>query len=353
MATTIATTTATTQAVSDHALPREPDVTRLYRHDCKYECCPSRWSKYDTVSDEQLSLESKILSDPIVHRHHFDDDKKWVTASFTINSRVMRSILSEALDGYQDLDMGLLNWTFFPPYIPLVHRWDKLLILHLRLAVKKDLGLSPEEREMKLTAIGQLMSFLKLLLTPSVSAFAETRRTGKIAFDIVWQIFPPGELVVTDFFGVKGVCRVLKYKKKTPRGEPAYWVITMEYVDWNGERCGLTETKCLIYEFEGFQRVLSLPVYPVSFVEDPAGWKERATERGRKFEQLRGYHFLSYNGTKVLMGEQAEERPVGLCYILLEMLVMTDERSRSRAELWWMPMHTTGAATLSSPHYGR
>jgi hypothetical protein len=143
-----------------------------------------------------------------------------------------------------------------------------------------------------------------------VSAFAETRRTGKIGFDTVWQIFPPGELVVTDFFGAQAVCRVLEYKKKTPRGEPAYWVIRMEYVDWNGEVCGLCETKRRINEFEGFQRVVSLPVHPISFVEDPTGLKKRAISRGRRFEQLRGYHFLSYKGTKILMGEQAEERPV-------------------------------------------
>jgi len=53
---------------------------------------------------------------------------------------------------------------------------------------------------MKLNVIGELMSFLKPLLTPSVSAFTETRRTGKIGFNIIWQILLSGELVITDFF---------------------------------------------------------------------------------------------------------------------------------------------------------
>jgi hypothetical protein len=142
------------------------------------------------------------------------------------------------------------------------------------------------------------MSFPKPLLTPSVSALAEARRSGKIGFVVVWQIFPPGELAVTDILGAKGVCRVLKYKKKTPRGERAYWVVTMEYVDWNGERCGLADTRRLIHEFEGFQRVLSLPVYPVSFIEDLAGLRKRAVERGRKFEELRGYRFCRITGPR-------------------------------------------------------
>ena len=64
------------------------------------------------------------------------------------------------------------------------------------------------------------------------------------------------------------------------------------------------------YAFEGPKRVLSLPAYPISFTEDPTGLKESMLRRGRKFESLRGYRFLSYEGTKVLMGEEAEERPV-------------------------------------------
>jgi len=116
MATTLPTVT-TAKAVSDP----NPRVTRLYRHDCKYECCPSRWSEYDAVSDEQLALESKILSEPIVHRHCFNnDDRKWVTTSFIVNSLAMCSILSKVLHKYQGLDIYLLNWTFSPPFMPLV-----------------------------------------------------------------------------------------------------------------------------------------------------------------------------------------------------------------------------------------
>jgi hypothetical protein len=79
--------------------------------------------------------------------------------------------------------MDLLDWTFSPPFMPLVHRWDRLLVLHLHLAVKKELsgGMKPEERRQKLKALKALMSFLKPLLTPSVSALTETRHTASIS----------------------------------------------------------------------------------------------------------------------------------------------------------------------------
>ena len=195
-------------------------VKRLYRHDCQFECCPPRWSEFGDVSHEQAALESKTLSDAIVHRHRFDDEaKKWTTASFTIHDPAMRALLAEALVGYQDLDMDLLGWTFSPPFMPLVHRGDRLLVLHLRLAVKKELGgMSPEERRHKLEALGALMTFLKPLLTPSVSALAETRRTASIGFEMLWQLFLPGELVMTDSSASRLSAAWCSTKRRRPAG---------------------------------------------------------------------------------------------------------------------------------------
>jgi hypothetical protein len=274
-------------------------VTKLYSHDCARDSCSSRWSKFADFDEEQDDLKASIIGDPIIHRHIFRD-RKWITDSFTIQCPAMRAHFRVALAKYQDFDLELENWTFTPPYKPIVHRWD-----HLNTLCDGTTEHSSKQ------AIDRLMEFLRPILAPSVDALVRTKLTGKIIFDDVWQIFPPGELAVTTFFGVEAICRVTKYEKIQPYDEPPCWAISLEYVDWNGEHCGYTSTKVTIKYFRGLRHVVSLPVYPLSFNNSALEVKSRILERGRKFESLRGYHFQTCVGTKILLETtQPEERPV-------------------------------------------
>lgn len=275
-----------------------PD-TKLYKHRCIYDSCPERWSKFPTNEEEHNDIEQSALKDPIVHRHIFDDHK-WQTESFTIQSPVMRAVISTVLDKYQDLDLDVEKWTFKPPFMPLVHRWDRLL----SLCESKD-----DEHEPQ--AAAQLLKFLTPILAPKVDALVKTRETGNIMFDDMWQILSPHEFVITKFYGVEAVCRVTKYKLvKEPR-MPSYWETYMEYVDWNGNRCGYANTMIIIPEFPAYRRVTSLPAYPLSFHNSPSKIREQMVERGRKFEALRGYHFQTCSGSKILLPpRKSEERPV-------------------------------------------
>ncbi|KAI1049218.1 hypothetical protein LB506_005166 [Fusarium annulatum] len=275
-----------------------PD-TKLYKHRCIYDSCPERWSKFPTNEEEHNDIEQSALKDPIVHRHIFDDHK-WQTESFTIQSPAMRAVISTVLDKYQDLDLDVEKWAFKPPFMPLVHRWDRLL----SLCESKD-----DEHEPQ--AAAQLLKFLTPILAPKVDALVKTRETGNIMFDDLWQILSPHEFVITKFYGVEAVCRVTKYKLvKEPR-MPSYWETYMEYVDWNGNRCGYANTMIIIPEFPAYRRVTSLPAYPLSFHNSPSKIREQMVERGRKFEALRGYHFQTCSGSKILLPpRKSEERPV-------------------------------------------
>lgn len=276
-------------------------VTKLYRHDCPYECCPSRWSEFSTFTDEDAATKAKTALVPIVHRHQHMDNS-WRTADFTVNDTFMQGLLSKALDKYQDLDMSLENWTFTPPYMPLVHRWEKLKEFHAKS--NEDETVTDDEKK----TADALLDFLGPVLSSSVDALAKTHETGKILFSDIWQIFPPGELVVTKFYGIDTVCRVLKYTlKETRTGD--YWIIKMEYVDWDGSRCGYDTTSVVISQYRGLSHVKFLPVYPLSFHPDPEDLKDKLIKRGRKFEELRGFHFRAYKGKRILM-DAGEERPV-------------------------------------------
>lgn len=207
----------------EHDVPLQPPVQKLYRHDCEYHCCASRWAKFAVHQEEQDDLEAEVSTVPIVQRHVYShDNKDWVTDSFKINCHHMRAFLSETLANYQDLDLGLEGWTFTPPYMPLVHRWERLQALHSEL---KD---SADDDTEKKDAVQQLVDFLQPLLAPSVEDFAATQSTGMINCDVIWHIFPPGEVVLTRLFGADAVCRVVKYRRSQSR---FCWLVTVEYVD--------------------------------------------------------------------------------------------------------------------------
>ena len=194
--------------------------------------------------------------------------------------------------------MDLEDWTLEPPYRALVHRWDRLKEIQA--------GLTDEA---KVEAAKTLMEFLTPVLAGSVVSLSMTIKTGKVEFDNVWQIFPPGALAVTRLYGVETLCRVTRYQQMQMPGD-FYWLITLEYVDWNGLSCGYSSTSKSITRFAGFRDVHSLTVYALDFNDAAQAKKAEMLKRGRRFESLRGYHFLTCNenGRKVMVNYHGEAK---------------------------------------------
>ncbi|KAL2270610.1 hypothetical protein VTJ83DRAFT_2794 [Remersonia thermophila] len=211
----------------------------------------------------------------------------WETSAFTINCCHMRAFLSQALANYQDFDPDLHKWTFEPPYKPLVHRWHRLKELH---ATWEGPGAD------------DLMTFLEPLLASSVSALDSTRETGMVEFTALWQLFPPEEVVVAKMWGEPVAARVLKYEEKYEA-----FKVVIEHLDWNGERTGWNEIEYIIPIFSGHARASSLRVCPISLVPDSDALRERLVARGRRWAELRGYHFLHYDHTTIIVDKNKKK----------------------------------------------
>ncbi|KAI1345330.1 P-loop containing nucleoside triphosphate hydrolase protein [Xylaria sp. FL0043] len=157
-----------------------------------------------------------------------------------------------------------------------------------------------------------MLSSLSPVVESTVASMATIRKTGKIAWEDVWQIFAPNTLVSTNCHNVWTINCVTKYKKYILE-DTAYWRISLKYIDWNGESTGYTKQAIEISQYEGYRRVTSLPLFPTSFLEDEASCKEAITKRGRAFERLRGFHLMSSNGTKLSMesGKRVQQSVAG------------------------------------------
>jgi hypothetical protein len=92
---------------------QEP-VREVYRHTCRYNSCPTRWSRFSTAGEEADGLVAEICNDPIIHRLDYSNTDGWHTVSFEIQSPDMRTFLSEALANYQDLDPEVEGWYVEP-----------------------------------------------------------------------------------------------------------------------------------------------------------------------------------------------------------------------------------------------
>lgn len=188
-----------------------------------------------------------------------------------------------------------MDRSFEPPYSALVHRWDRIQALHQELAASDDT---------RKLAVDQLVEFMQPILAPSLEGLATTRATGMISYSTVWQIFSPGEIVVTKLWGVDALCRVVKYKRNSG------WFIDVEYIDWDGGECGFARTRVTIPKFYGLSRIASLPVFPLSFAQNPDRIKEKMAARGRRFQAFRGYQFVNYNGVKLPLDDEGQNEPV-------------------------------------------
>ncbi|MBE3049110.1 hypothetical protein IMZ48_42740, partial [Candidatus Bathyarchaeota archaeon] len=274
-----------------------PSTAELFLHKCQgHEC--GRWSAQPTPKEDEKALRKSVAADSIVH-NRIRRNHEWTTALFTIQDPTMRAHLLSALADYQDLDLEIEKWNFKPPFERLVHRWESVS------AIPESAGPS------KVEAITHLIEFLRPVLAPSLDRVAETAQSGMVTFDRIWHIFPPGQLVLTTFYGLEAACRITKCKEGHI-GDMKVWNVSMEYVDWNGNSCGYAPTTATIQGFQKTRRVTSLPVYPLSFHPEKSAVEARLLARGRHFESLRGYQFQSCVGTKIMLEGVSEERPVSL-----------------------------------------
>jgi hypothetical protein len=266
-------------------------VQHLYHKFCA-GYCPDRWCEFALPEEEEAAVKAKAARAPIVNRLELDREGggAWKSSEFTVNSQPMRDILGKAMEDYPDLDLDVNRWTFVAPFRPIVHRWSRLKALGEAAPESLDRG-----------SLDDLITFLAPIVEPHVKSLTETNHTGMVDFDSVWQIFPPGELVVRTHFGEQATGRVVGHKLHDYAAYPDLdprWEITVEYVDWNGLQCGFNTEEILVF-FSGISHVTDLPVYPLSFANDREELREKMIRRGRMFEQLRGYRFREYDDAKV------------------------------------------------------
>lgn len=177
------------------------------------------------------------------------------------------------------------NLELTPKYIPFCHRWDKFL------EVERDEPDAQTKRHLTL-----LRSTLEIDLADSLQRRDLVARTGLASFNDLGLLFEPGQIVIEGSGGIMtaGVAREVT-RDIGFGGKPTYY-IEVDTTAWNGERFGVAERMWQLQYFKGTRKVHSLDIFPLHMHPDHEKISRELTERGKKYERLRGQHFVEFAG---------------------------------------------------------
>jgi hypothetical protein len=195
--------------------------------------------------------------------------------SVVVQSPFLKSALGSVLKGYPEVTTELERLTFSAPFQPLIHRWDELV-------KARDDEPDPETKQ-------HLELFVQIMneeLKDTIADMKYLMSHNVITFRLLWAIFRPGDIIMTVENG-RECCQELKNGNYIN----SWFQISCENIEWGGARFGLNATGCVISAFDGTTPITQLEAFPFEFHPDKESIRMKLVTRGRKFEELRGYHY--------------------------------------------------------------
>jgi hypothetical protein len=232
----------------------------------------------------------------------------------------MCTLLRNLLPHFPDHIFDDADPKFSSPFEVFIHNWDLL-----KTAVAKEVEEPLEKQDLE-----NLKALMNIMSTNSgdtkLEAYFKTREAntaaGKITYDNVWTLFPPGELVMSkpyldqeQFFLVQGNYLLgWPITESKRRKVPPAWIVVCWAYDWDGSSFERKGFEFKIEKFSGARSINTLNLFPVSFYKDPkveggsweASLKKKLMDRGRRFREIciakRGSRMFEYDGIALSRG---------------------------------------------------
>lgn len=233
----------------------------------------------ETEAAEIEAAENRLAQFSIIRRMTPHGAGRWNTHSIVVNSRRIQASLAKVFKGYPVTYADDHELVLKPKWIPFCHRWDRLL--------EEERNETDAETQSHLTL---LRSILDSCLAESLKRRDLVARTGLATFDDLELLFEPGQTVILgdteDNMDAGIVCGVDKC------GD--CYLLTVDTTAWDGEQFGLTEKEWRLDTFKGTRKVHGLHIFPLHMHPECEKISRGLIERGKKYERLRGQHFLAY-----------------------------------------------------------
>ena len=264
-------------------------VKNLYEGPVSYS---GQFNWVDTYPDDlgvvAESAETAQYALLIRNRRTRDNSKKLLKIdSLVVQSPFLKSALGPVMRNYPGITTELERLTFIAPFQPLIHRWDDL-----EKAVKD------EQDPVTKQHLDLFFCTLHAEIKDTIAEIKDVLSHNVITFHLLWAIFRPGDLIFTLDNG-KETCFQLNIAEYGTFGCARAFLLQLEQIDWSGTTFGRSSTTRSITSFDGTKPIIQLQQFPFPFHPDKEAVRERLISRGRRFQELKGYHYKSYEGLAI------------------------------------------------------
>lgn len=241
----------------------------------------------DDLQEAAENAESARYALLIRNKKCYNGRKKLEIDSIVVQSPLLKQALGSVLIDYPGITTNLNRLTFKAPFQPFIHRWKNLL--------------EALESEQDLETKAHLKLFHRVLeaeLRDDLKARDDFILNGVITYSTIWMIFEPGTTVFAVKDGQNCAARFDTGTFQQTRCGNRY-ALSCQMVDWDGEAFGLQGTQFHVYEFQGTIQITKLSAYPLEYHPNLFQVKDALIQRGKKFQELSGYHYKNYQGIAI------------------------------------------------------
>ncbi|KAI0425027.1 hypothetical protein F5Y09DRAFT_347110 [Xylaria sp. FL1042] len=200
----------------------------------------------------------------IIFNHTFNGST--VTShSIEIKNKWLRHSLSTIFESYPGIQLDAPSLIFPRPFIPFVHRWERLLA---------EEGKEEDEKGEELLKV--LREAISAELQDSFQALRDFQATGYIDYEHLLLAFNPGDIII--------------------RSKRSYVNLEINIVDWDGVIQGFRRVYWTIDAFEGLRQISEFAVFPLEAHKEKKRIQTHLVERGKIFGSVCGRHMKTFKG---------------------------------------------------------
>jgi hypothetical protein len=274
------------------------DVKDLWEGKAKCSCCTNWVEEYpDDLADNPEETEA-VQKYALILRHrksHGSTSKAMMVQTIVVQSPLLKPLLEEVFEGYEGITATLKKVTFTRPFEPFFYRWARF----------KKVVESQEDKTSR--AHAQLLyDVLSKELDETINTHADLLSHGVITSKYLWTLFKPGDLLLCSLNGEE-----MMMKLQSSNHASGGLSLVCRYVDWNGYYFGFAFKQVVIRQFDGTKSITDLDAYPIQFNSEAGAIENRLATRGKRFEELQGYHYKMYRGFAELVPAQFGNHTTG------------------------------------------
>ncbi|CAK4033876.1 related to TOB3 (member of AAA-ATPase family) [Lecanosticta acicola] len=259
-------------------LGKDAKVKKLYRNK------RNKWVD-ESPKEEKVQKAVRLAANSnyaIITRHYVEDEELCLD-SIVVQNAALMELLGCVFEDYPALEAAFKSkrLIFEAPFRDFFYRWEEY----------EDLLRSEWDGDAK-EYLQLFDSIIRPEVGPHVQEHKDILETGVARFDDAWTLFYPGAEVYTNYDGHE---RIYQFESVSRPTWPSL-SIDCKYITWCARGFRWQRQLLTIFSYDGCKAITDLSVFPLALHPHASSLSERLSERGRRFEELSGIHYKSYNG---------------------------------------------------------